>query len=262
MINPDFLARLGPRRDYRTDARAVETGHDTGTEQALYKAIELAAVAEHRRLGRPLRVLDVCSASGGCAAAIERAVPMAHLCLIDIEESMIAAARAKPWRAEETSFVVDDAVTWNGSGGRFDVVLMNSAYHHIEDERKQAFLARCASLLAVGGAILVGEHFLPGYDPSSDDSYRRAVEWFYSERLQYLQEIGTPEEGLEVIRQTAWYCWQRQYEYQVSQRVSLSHIVGAGLCVQESVRVWPLPDARTGLPSDSGTFYMVARVRA
>lgn len=254
----DFLASIENRRDYRTDSAAVEDGHATRNEQLLYDGIAAHAAALARRLGRPLRVLDVCAASGGCAAAVQRVVDIDDLVLVDVEPRMIAAVLSKPWRARRHLAMEADAVTAS-MGGPFDVVLMNSAYHHIDDERKVAFLKNVSAQMAPGALVFLGEHFLPDYEDAFLGSYRTAVRRFYTERLNYLSRVGTSPQHLAVIRQTAWYCWQREYEYQVSMRVLLSHAAAADLAVREMARAWPKQEDESSLPADSGSFVMVLR---
>jgi ubiquinone/menaquinone biosynthesis C-methylase UbiE len=242
-------------RDYRFVGAAVEDGHATFQEQKLYEAIMLGAVKQWKKLGRPLVVCDLCSATGGCAEHVEKGIPISTLYLVDNEPTMIAGAKAKPWAAGQVQVIEADAVTWNAPEP-IDLILMNSAYHHIEDDRKQEYLRNARRMLGPDGLILVGEHFLPEYDRSSRASYQDSVLRFYGERLRYLERLGTPEAQVAVIRQTARYCWLREYEFQVSSRLFRSDVETAQLTIIGWERVWPEPGEPVGLPADSGSHYV------
>jgi SAM-dependent methyltransferase len=243
-------------REYQFDPNATELGHTSATERLLYCAITEAAQSHFRVVQRPLVILDICAASGGCANEVLKTVPCNSLCLVDNEPLMCEAARVKQWPAEQVSVFKADAVTWT-SCHRFDLILMNSAYHHIEDERKAAFLENMASHLKSDGRILVGEHFLPFYRPGDLKSYRHSVVQFYSARIHELAAKGDTQEVIDVIRQTGRYCWQRDYEFQVSMDVFQTHVHAADLQNCAHQRVWP--SGSQILPEESGSFLIQLR---
>src|SRR5215469_10203977 len=85
----------------------------------------------------------------------------------------------------------------------FDLVLANSAYHHIPDGHKVDFLKTARALVAEDGAILVGEHFLPPYKTSNE--FRESVISFYTELIGELLTRGEPAPAIDVIRRSALY---------------------------------------------------------
>jgi SAM-dependent methyltransferase len=241
-------------REYQFDPKAIDDGHTSATERLLYRAIAEAARVHFQAVQRPLSILDVCAASGGCANKVLQVVPCDALCLVDNERVMWEAAKARPWTSKRVDVVEADAVEWS-TDRRFDLILMNSAYHHIENERKAQFMRNMAALLKDDGKILVGEHFLPAYDSEDIESYRDAVLRFYSARINELVASGDPPHVVDVIRQTGRYCWERRYEFQVRMSLFQEHFQQAGLRAVELRRLWP--SGVTLLPEDSGTFLVV-----
>lgn len=241
-------------KEYQFDPNAIELGHTSATELLLYQAIVGAAGSHSRTVRRPLSILDVCAASGGCANEVLKTVSCDFLCLVDNERVMCESAKAKRWLVHSVSVVEADAVNWC-SKKRFDLILMNSAYHHIEDERKAEFLRNMASHLQSDGRILVGEHFLPLYQYGNLESYRLSVMQFYQARIAELQAKGDPQTVVDVIRQTGRYCWEKRYEFQVSMDLFKQHVERASLEVVASRRLWPSGTAQ--LPQDTGTFLVV-----
>lgn len=245
-------------KPYEADPALTALGHSTATERLLYDALARQAAALARTSCGGLRVLDVCCAGGGASAAVLAAVPVSELTLVDIDPVMCTAARDQAWPTETRVKVVQaDATSWR-TQKRFEVVLANSAYHHIADGEKERFLKNVAEKMSTEGRVLVGEHFLPEYVAGDLLSYRKAVVQFYSARISELEHRGDDPDAVDVIRQTGRYCWERVYEYQVSQEVFWQSAAGAGLACEELIRLWPKGDAGD-LPRSAGTYLVVLK---
>jgi len=225
--------------DYKFDPEALESAQRTFNEEGLYVAIEHMAAAWYVRYGRPPRVLDLCSATGLTAWRVSAVVPAATITLVDNEPTALAKAAENFAGRADVAIVCDDAVTYR-DGTAYDLILMNSAYHHIENGRKAAFLENAAELLSADGCVLVGEHFLPPY--VDDETFRRAVVDFYARLLDELERCGEPKRAIAVIRQSAYYTWLGEYEYKTSWDFA-RRCIPASLTVHEVDPVW-LPDAR------------------
>jgi SAM-dependent methyltransferase len=225
--------------DYRRDCDAMDIGQATFNEERLYRALEHFAVAWHREHGRPAIVLDLCCATGLTAERIASAVPVKSIALVDIDPDMLSRAgiRCAP-RSPIESYCVD-AVTFS-STSTFDIILMNSSYHHIEDSRKPAFLVNARSLLSHDGALLVGENFI--FESTGSQGKQRSVVRFYSILLKALSDAGEKTQAINIIRRSGLYCWEGFYEYKVSWRYFLTQIQEAGLEVREYVAVWTATD--------------------
>jgi SAM-dependent methyltransferase len=246
---PDFLSVQKP---HQSNPGNTELGHTTSTERALYQALRDEVLELHSILRRPLAVLDACCASGGCARNVIPPDVCSKLVLLDNDPAMCSAARSRAWRLPSVTVVEADAVMFRADL-QFDLILVNSAYHHIADTLKAAFLRNMASHLVADGRMLVGEHFLPDYTEGSLVDYRTSVVAFYSSRIDDLLTMGDAPEAVDVIRQTGRYCWEREYEYQVSQRVFQEHVDASAMVVESITRLWPGKDDNR-LPLDSGTF--------
>jgi len=250
-------AILDVRRPYESEPAITALGHTTATERDLYQRIVAEATAQAKRLARPVAVLDICSAGGGSACHVSNAVTCSSLVLVDIDETMCAAARNRDWPIRNVSVQCADAVQWR-SPEQFDLILANSAYHHIEDCNKVGFLANLAELLATDGRIIVGDHFLPDYSDGDLEAYRASVLLFYTQRIGELEGRGDSKDAVDVIRQTGRYCWEQRYEFQVSMRVFKRDVAAAKLVSENAVRVWPQSDS-SPLPDESGSYCVVLR---
>jgi len=206
----------------------------TFNEEGLYRAIGDLAALWYRRTGRPARAVDLCAATGLCALRVSRTVPVLSVTLVDSDANALQRA-AQHLSCTPTEVQVGDASEFSSSA-RYDLILANSAYHHIHDDRKIEFLRVARTLLADDGAILVGDHFLPPYSCRSE--FRRSVEVFYGELVKALHNQGEPAEAIDIIRRSALYCWCGEYEYKVSFPIFLDHCRDAGLRVKHLYEVW------------------------
>jgi SAM-dependent methyltransferase len=222
-------------REYRDIPEALEMAQATFNEERLYRAIAAYARDWYGASKRPARILDLCAATGLTALRVARAIPIRAATLVDLDRAAVARGREALAMTCPVAAHVEDAVTFHDGGG-YDLVLINSAYHHIEDERKPTFLGNARRLLAEGGRIVVGEHFLPGYRNGRE--YRDALVWFYSALLSELQRRGEPACAIDVIRRSALYGWEGQYEYKVSRTAFLDHLREAKLKVFGCCWVW------------------------
>jgi hypothetical protein len=145
-----------------------------------------------------------------------------------------------------------DAIYFKGES-RYDLILMNSSYHHIEDDRKVAFLQNAIENLADGGQILIGEHFLPYYNMGDRLAFRNATVAFYKVLVDDLIARGVPQEVVGAFRMSGYSCWNGSYEYKVCMKIFKSHLRQAGLVINDSLKVWP---EREQLERDAGSFAM------
>jgi hypothetical protein len=172
--------------------------------------------------------------------------------LVDLDQGALDKALRALHGITSLRVACEDAVTYYDSV-QYDVVLMNSAYHHVEDERKVAFLQNAARRLGEAGTILVGEQFLPSY--TDEESFRQSIISFYSALLTELKKRDEPETAINVIRRSGLYCWERRYEYKVSLERLTHDLTSAGLSVASQRRVWPDTDSNP-LPHSSGSFVL------
>ena len=118
---------------------------------------------------------------------------------------------------------------------------MASAYHHIEDDRKERFLTRVGHLLTPNGVAVVGENILPSYDVSQENSYAAAVRLFYEEVLRTAEADGNlPDDVRGLIQKVAKYGVDGEYEYKTDISTFQRHVVSAGLRITSATKIWPM----------------------
>jgi SAM-dependent methyltransferase len=108
----------------------------------------------HNDLRSVRRVLDV-----GCGPGTNtRHFPSSDYLGIDMNPAYIADAK----RRHRREYIVADVTTYSvDPGGRFDFIIANSLFHHIDTPAVRRILAQLATLLAEDGYVHVLDLVLP-----------------------------------------------------------------------------------------------------
>ncbi|MFH0817846.1 MAG: class I SAM-dependent methyltransferase, partial [Candidatus Micrarchaeota archaeon] len=106
-------------------------------------------------------VLDMCCGTGNFSNQVSLMHPKIEVTGIDLNQKFVAFAKEK-YGGLGWTFVNGDAVTYKFTRD-FDFVLMSSAYHHIEDEQKAAFLINARNHMKQTGICILCDNFLPAY---------------------------------------------------------------------------------------------------
>src|SRR5436190_20407045 len=156
-IRKDDLPRLfAGLNSFNISAEEIALAQETFNEMGLYAAICDYARAWSQVAKRPARILDLCSATGLCALHVSHAVPTSSITLVDTDEAALSHSARSFSHVPTFKAIVGDAATY-GASEPFDIILLNSAYHHIENVNKAAFLTQVRENLARGGIALLGD---------------------------------------------------------------------------------------------------------
>ncbi len=236
--------------DYRDIPEAYEIEERSRPdEMAMIRGMCRLAYASLNDIPRA-NVLELCCGTGLSMEAVIDHPNIAQIVGVDISESYLGFAektyQEKPIRP---SFIRADAVDIELEEGIWDVILLASAYHHIEDERKVTFLKKVKRLLRPGRSAFFAENILPPYQVGDRSSYCAAVRLFYDEVLRTAREENQnlPTEVEQLIERVAVYGFDGDYEYKVHYDIFKAHLAEAGLRVLKEERVWPQAGPMKGL---------------
>ncbi len=219
MTLPDIFKDLG---ELDFTAEELELAQGTFNEEGIYEVmLQIASshFAKGLASGFQPKILDVCAATGLAAWRL-RALNPSEITLLDIDSKALEIAE-KRFAGETMAIrpILVDATTWQADRENdFDLILLNSAYHHIPDERKLEFLNNLQKWVAPGGLILLGDHFLPDYTPGNLEKYRNSVTEFYQNLVEELIQSGTNVTAIRAIRKAGLMGWRQSGEYKVSWR--------------------------------------------
>jgi len=122
--------------------------------QAPFAGQKVKPLLAENDLSLARRVLDI-----GCGPGTNTTLfAHAEYLGIDINPRYIERARKSYGR----SFVVADAASYKGAPGEsYDLILMNSFLHHLDEQAVDRVLAHAGSLLAPGGSVHILDLVLP-----------------------------------------------------------------------------------------------------
>ncbi|AVZ75672.1 hypothetical protein SLUN_29175 [Streptomyces lunaelactis] len=72
-----------------------------------------------------------------------------------------------------------------GQGGRFQFIFSSFADHHIKLEDKSRYFENVKNNLAPGGRIIVGDEFLPEYDPGDMEAWQAALRVYHGHIIEF-----------------------------------------------------------------------------
>jgi SAM-dependent methyltransferase len=188
------------------------------------------------------RALDLCCGTGLSMEGLVDHPKVALLAGVDNCKPYLTFATAKFASARHKPLLIlDDVVTADLPWNQWDLIMLSSAYHHIEHERKLEFLIRVRNLIAGCGRAVIAENILPEHRAGDKGSSQRAISLFYDEVLRYAK-AADPNLSREVqglIQRVAQYGFDGDYEYKTSYSVLRDYLERAGLEVLQEERVWP-----------------------
>jgi trans-aconitate methyltransferase len=167
----------------KAHARLMENTLAYRVRQAPFAERKLAPLFAHNDVARARRVLDV-----GCGPGTNtHHFAGADYLGIDFNAAYIESARRRHGR----QFVVADVTTYQvSSDQRFDLILANSLFHHIDDAATRRILAHLATLLADDGHMHIMDLVLPSA-PSVSRLLAHADRGDYPRPLEAWRELFT-----------------------------------------------------------------------
>jgi SAM-dependent methyltransferase len=164
-------------------ARLMENALAYRVWQAPFAERKVLPLFAHNDVGRARRVLDV-----GCGPGTNtHHFAGADYLGIDFNPAYIESARHRHGR----DFIVADVTTYQvPADGRFDFILANSLFHHIDDASTARILSHLATLLTDDGHVHILDLVLPD-EPSISRLLARADRGDYPRPLEKWRTLFT-----------------------------------------------------------------------
>ncbi len=224
------------RWNYAKDANLFQKVETVPGEQALYETAKKEIYAELDRLRMPATLIDFCC---GTCEIFSRIIPEPRITKfigVDTEPAYLDFAKNRLVGVVGAGLVLEDAVDCH-LGASADILLASSAYHHIEDDRKIAFLRNVIRHMKPDGRVIFAENVLPEY--ADENGHATAAKLFYGKRIEEAQEIGMDENVIGLLRQVMRFEIRREYEWKVDYRRFTEDLGRAGFIILKKIKVWP-----------------------
>ncbi|MBP6855581.1 MAG: class I SAM-dependent methyltransferase [Candidatus Pacebacteria bacterium] len=186
---------------------------------------------ENQKL-KTIEILDVCSGLGNFVNHLSFIYPKIKATCIDINKVFLKydKTKFKNWK-----FIEADAATFS-LNRKFDFITASSAYHHIKNKDKLAFLKNLKNHLKKGGVIIVCENFLPDYKTEKERG--AAVRLYYKELKDFYKKGNSTKDSFNTIVEVEHLEVVGKEEYKVSFKFFSEQIKKAGLVVYIDIPIW------------------------
>jgi ubiquinone/menaquinone biosynthesis C-methylase UbiE len=228
--------------DYKDDPQAYELEEHSRPDEMLMLQVMQDRVSKILNTRKESSVLDLCCGTGLSLEGIINHPNLSIAMGVDISDVYLKFAVERfSSHSRQPIFILGDAVSISLFQQSWDVVILSSAYHHIEDDRKIQFLSRVRQLIGPSGYIVMAENILPEYEINNEADYARSVRQFYAEVLHTAKENNPklPVHVEKLIYRVAQYGCDGEYEYKVSFPLLNQDLKAAGLKILNQQRVWP-----------------------
>jgi ubiquinone/menaquinone biosynthesis C-methylase UbiE len=228
--------------DYKDNPEAYELEERSRPDEMLMLTTARDATIRILDSCKQAAVLDLCCGTGLSLEGIVDHPNISIVAGIDISAPYLEFAKRRFSSYDHQPILIcGDAVSTPLPQSSWDVVILASAYHHIEDERKVQFLSRVHSLLGSSGYAVMAENILPEYEINDEADYARSVRQFYSQVLNTAKQKNSqlPVYVENLIYRVAQYGCDGEYEYKVSLPLLHRDLIAARLRIINQRRVWP-----------------------
>jgi SAM-dependent methyltransferase len=223
--------------NYAHDARLFQRVESIPGEQALYEQAKKEVQIELDRLKYPVTIIDFCC---GTCEIFSRMVPKPEVNRfigVDIERSYLDFAGKRFEGAGNVELLLEDAVDCH-LGANADIIIASSAYHHIEDGRKIAFLRNVMKHMKPDAKVVFAENILPAYE--DEKGHAESARLFYGKRIEEAHALGMEEEVIRLLHQVMDFEVRREYEWKVDYKRFMKDLERAGFLILRKSKVWPV----------------------
>ncbi len=189
---------------------------------------------EARRALPMVSVLDMCSGPGNFPNYLSLVSDKIKVIGIDINPLFVETGN-KRFNHYGWQFIETDACSIDLKK-KFDFVTASSAYHHIEDKSKIAFLRNIKRHLLTSGKVIICENFLPRYTFQKDRV--KAIKTYYSLLDEYFRIGNATKESLKAIKEVRELELSEIEEHKVDFQRFKQHTKKSGLELELDIPIW------------------------
>lgn len=246
--------------DYKDDPEAYELEEHSRPDEMLMLMTARYTALKILESCKKASVLDLCCGTGLSLEGIVEHPNISIVVGVDISIPYLEFAKRRfSSCCRQPILICGDAVSTPLPQSHWDVIVLASAYHHIENNRKVQFLSRVHDLLGSSGYAVMAENILPEYETNNEAAYASSVRQFYSQVLNTAKQKNPelPAYVENLIYRVAQYGCDGEYEYKVSLPLLYCDLIASGLRIVSQRRVWP--DENDSLGNGGNYVFIICR---
>lgn len=208
----------------------------TEAEKFVFKTV-VNEIKNNLKSGENL-ILDFCCGTGILAEMILD-IPNIKFIGVDISKKFLETAEERTKNHDNFKFILEDVLKYK-TDLKFDVVLLTSAYHHVEDKFKTPLLKKIFGLLKDGGVLIIYERAIRPY--KNEKEFAKNNEEYYLKRIEYLKKKeagGLSKKQLDALINVCSLSASAEEEYKVDYDYVVNDLDKTGFKILKEIKIWP-----------------------
>ena len=208
----------------------------TDLETVIFKSV-VKEIKNNLKPGKTL-ILDLCCGTGIIAEMLLDVTNIEFIG-IDINKPFLERAAQKVKDNKNFKFVLEDAVKYE-TNLKFDIIILTSAYHHIENKFKTKLLQKVFRFLKDDGVLIIYEKAILPY--SNEKEFARSNEEFYLKRIKYLKKTEKKklsEKQFNALMNISALSASAEEEYKIDYNYIIKDLDRTDFKVIKEIKIWP-----------------------
>ncbi len=221
---------------YKLEPDNYDSMMSTDLENIIFNAV-IEEIKNNLKSGKTL-ILDLCCGTGIIAQKLLN-VSNIQFSGVDINKEFLEFARQKTKSHRNFKFILKDALLYE-SELKFDIIILTSAYHHIENKFKTRLLEKICRLLKDDGILIIYEKAIRKY--STNKEFAESNEEFYLKRIDYLKKTESKrlsEKQFNALMNVCGLSAAAEKEYKVNYDYIKKDLDKNRFKIIKETKIWP-----------------------
>ena len=123
---------------------------------------------------------------------------------------------------------------------KFDIAILTSAYHHVENRFKTKLLQKILEFLKDNGVLIIYEKAILPY--SNEKEFAKSNEEFYLKRIEYLKKTESKKlnkKQFDALMNICGLSASAEEEYKVDHDYIVEDLDKGGFKIVKEIKIWP-----------------------
>lgn len=225
---------------YKQPAQIYDAMMSTDLETFIFKTVvkEIIKKLSHNK---ETTILDLCCGTGIIANML-RGQKRIKFTGVDINKNFLSLAKRKLKKNKNFHFVLKNALRYN-TAKKFDIILLTSAYHHVENRYKSKLLKKIYGFLKKEGILIIYEKTIPPY--SNKKKFQNSNKEFYLKRIEYLKKTEKrklSDKQFQALMNVCNLSAIAEEEYKVDYKYIIKDLNRNHFRIIKELKIWPKKD--------------------
>lgn len=224
---------------YKSTPDHYDAMMSTELETTIFNTV-VKEIKNNLKSGKTL-ILDLCCGTGILPLMLLD-IPNIEFIGVDKNKAFLESARERTKNKDNFKWILKDVLAYE-TGLKFDIVILTSAYHHIENKFKTLLLQKIFKLLKDNGVLIIYEKAIRPY--SNEEEFVKSNEEFYLKRIEYLKKTEGKrlnKKQFNALMNVCALSASAEEEYKVDYDYIIKDLDKTDFKVVKEIKIWPKED--------------------